>query len=751
MAYCCSTGAPTPKCLCVSEKAKLIGAADGMFPDFGHHSEREMGGLWMHPIKVLDGFWLRFRDEKAEHVDTWVIADRFFCLPHKNVFEYGANLGHTRVTIRQERLAPESAPGVVVSYRFVNHDSEPRPIVAELLVRTELYPVWYSMDAGAYQDGPDEGAWEPETLTFHAKDRDNPWYAGVRCRTMPAQVRVGQFFGPQQTAGQGVSASFRYEMTLAGGEERVLTFYMAGSAVSRDEVEENLALLSSGRDFEREKQERYDRLLERSRLSVGDPRLEEVWQWIKINTDWLTVDAGKYGRGLAAGLPEYPWWFGCDNCYAIQGLLAIGEYQLARETLKLLADYSEKVNGNGRVVHEITTYGLCSNPGNTQETAHFVTAVWHYWRWTGDWSLVEELLPFLEKAMTWLKNQDDDGDFFPSGYGIIEIAGLNAEMIDSIVYTVQAWQCYGEMCRAAGCQAEAEAAERMFRLSREALESKMWDEEMGSYCDAHTSPAFVRSRRETILGRRKERTPEMERAFDAMLARKTGPEDEEVGFLINGNWTLATPMETGLAPDGRAARALKYLNTPSFVGPYGIYLNALDRGAMMTISTGAVAVAQARYGYGDRALELIRRMASTFGMANPGMMSEMSPDYGCACQAWTAYALFVPVVRHMFGIQPVAGEDRIDLVPAMPSAWETAELTRVRVLSGEISLRYQRLENGYTLAIEAENCPAIRLRLRDGEQAEVSGMAAEGGWLAIPLDASGKAAVTVTNRQPNQA
>jgi len=274
---------------------------------------------------------------------------------------------------------------------------------------------------------------------------------------------------------------------------------------------------------------------------------------------------------------------------------------------------------------------------------------------------------------------------------------------------------------------------------------------MGSYCDAYASPAFVRSRRETILGRRRERTPEMEQAFDAMLARKTGPEDEEVGFLINGNWTLATPMETGLAPEARAARALAYLNTSDFVGPYGIYLNALDKGAMMTISTGAVAVAQARYGYGDRALELIRRMAATFGMANPGMMSEMSPDYGCVCQAWTAYALFVPVVRHMFGIQPVAGEQRIDLTPAMPSAWPAAELTHVRVLSGEISLRYQRRENGYTMTVETENCPAVRLCLRDGQRAEAAGAAAEGGWLDIPLDASGKAVVTVTNKQADQA
>ena len=61
-----TTNAPAPKALCASEHAKLISGTDGLFPDFGHHSEGEMGGLWMHPIKVLDGFWLRFRDEEAD-------------------------------------------------------------------------------------------------------------------------------------------------------------------------------------------------------------------------------------------------------------------------------------------------------------------------------------------------------------------------------------------------------------------------------------------------------------------------------------------------------------------------------------------------------------------------------------------------------------------------------------------------------------------------------------------------------------
>lgn len=741
-----TTHAPAPKALCASEHAKLISGTDGLFPDFGHHSEGEMGGLWMHPIKVLDGFWLRFRDVEAEHVDTWIVADSYECAPEGNAFGYASGLGHTRVTIRREQLAPESAPGVVVTYRLVNHDAAPRRVEVEWLARTDLYPAWFSLDSGFCQDGQDCGAWDAATATFTARDEKNPWFAAIRCVTPPDRAQVGQLFGPQITRGQGVSLSVVYAMTLGAGEERALTFHITGSAQSLEEAQARLTLLASREDFLAEKQARYDALLSQSRLEVADGSFQKVWDWVKVNTDWLIVDAGPHGRALSAGMPEYPWWFGCDSCYAIQGLLAMGQYALARQTLKLLADYSEKVNGNGRIVHEITTYGLCSNPGNTQETAHFVTALWHYWRWTGDRSLIDQVMPLARKSMAWLQAQDEDGDLFPSGYGIIEIAGLNAEMIDSIAYTAQAWGCYADLCRLQGDAAEEARARELYRRTCAAMNEKMWDEEAGSYCDAYASLAFVRSRWEEILGRRHGHNPEAERAFDRMLARKDCPEEAETGFLINGNWTLVTPMEAGLAPADKAERALAYLDTPAFVGPWGVYLNALNRDAIMTISTGAVAVAQARYGHADRALELLRRMNATFGMATPGTVSEMSPDYGCFCQAWTAYALFTPVVRHFFGVQPRGDAGFVELSPCMPAAWSQAALADVRVLDGWLSLDYARQGAGYTLTLSGRDCPELRLRLSAGETARIQGAQAreEQGWLIFALPQGETVRVTVS-------
>lgn len=64
-----------------------------------------------------------------------------------------------------------------------------------------------------------------------------------------------------------------------------------------------------------------------------------------------------FGRGLGAGLPEYPWWFGCDNGYALRGALASGRFELAKQTVELLARASAEANGNGRIVRELSGTG----------------------------------------------------------------------------------------------------------------------------------------------------------------------------------------------------------------------------------------------------------------------------------------------------------------------------------------------------------------------------------------------------------
>lgn len=719
-----STHSACKKYVCASERLKCIGSLDGFFLDFGHHQEQEMGGVWLHPIKLLDGFWLRFHDLTAENVNTWIIADGFENAPEGNRFTYQSGLGHTPVCITRAQLAPEGINGLIVTYMLHNAAREVRPIELEFLAQTDLRPVWFSETAGIVDGEFDTGEWLAAENVFLAKDCAHEWYTAIGANLSPAKVLHGERNGPQNTHHSGVGVSLYFELTLGAGETRELNFYIAGSYTSRAECLSEYKLLTLGKDFRLEKEKRYEKLLSKSRLTLPDAHFTEVFDWVKVNTDWLIQDSGKYGRGLTAGIPEYPWWFGCDSFYALQGVLAMGDFTLCRDTLGLILDYSRKVNGNGRIVHEVTTGGICANPGNTQETAHFLLTVYQYYQWTGDKGFVSRAFPYLQKCVTWLSAQDTDGDLFPSGYGIIEIAGLHSEMIDSAVYTCEGYACFAKICHVLDKADTARLWEEKAKALKSAINEKLWDDEAGLYCDTFTSYPEVMHNREAIL----EKTPphmeaEIEALMQKLLTQKEPLGDTESGWLINRNWVINTPMEAGLAPHDKAERALATLHTSEFIGPWGMYLNGMYRNATMTISTGVMAVAQARYGYADRALELLQKMFATFGMATPGTLSEMSPDSGCFVQAWTVYAALTPVVQYFFGVTPQAFENRVLLSPCMPSVWPEATLANVRVPGGALTLHYRRVDTLEHYTVEGASAMPVVFRVPVDSAWVVNGVA----------------------------
>lgn len=685
-----TTRCTRPQYVCGNEKIKLIGGIDGYFPDFGHHLENEMGGLWLYPVKLLDGFWMHFIDHTAKTVDCYMKADEFENYPHKNVFHYyGSSLGHTTVVADRIQFAPEGMKGIVVKYVFHNQGKESCECTTELMARVHMVPVWLSEKVGLVAGESVE--LHQEDGCFVAKDSANSWYVIVGCDIPWDDSRIGDFFGPEITVGTGESLAMTHNFTLAPGETKEITFYMAGSELSEEEAREQYRLISLNKDYEGEKKAKYEKLIDTAKLVVEDKNFQNIYEWVKVNTDWLILDQDTCGRGIMAGIPEYCWWFGCDSFYTLQGILGIGDAKLCRDTLKLIKDYSEKVNGNGRIVHEILPNGFCPNPGNTQETAHFVTMVWKYFEWTGDREFLEECMPYIEKSITWLQEQDDDGDMYPSGYGITEIAGLNMEMIDTIAYTCEAYECYSRIMELKGDKETAEKYVSLYEQMKEKINRELWDEENGLYCDAYASYATIEEKRDVIEGMlESSHSDEMRAYILRILEERKNDGTKERGWLLNRNWPINTPIEIGIADRDKAMRALEIMDTPDYIGDYGMYLSAMYQGAQMTISTGVMAVAQAMYGRVDSSLALIEKMFTTFSMATPGAMSEMSSDYGCFVQAWTAYSVFLPVVRFFFGIEPKASEGKILVNPCMPSKWGNASMEEVPVLDGTVSVRAEK-------------------------------------------------------------
>jgi glycogen debranching enzyme len=111
-------------------------------------------------------------------------------------------------------------------------------------------------------------------------------------------------------------------------------------------------------------------------------------------------DVPEIGRGLSAGLPDYPWWFGTDNTYALQGVIATGNKDLVYRTIDLVHGLSQKTNGNGRILHEVSTNGAVFNPGNVNETPQFISLLWTVYRWTGDKAFLRKYYPAVKQGLT---------------------------------------------------------------------------------------------------------------------------------------------------------------------------------------------------------------------------------------------------------------------------------------------------------------------------------------------------------------
>jgi glycogen debranching enzyme len=463
--------------------------------------------------------------------------------------------------------------------------------------------------------------------------------------------------------------------------------------------------MTEGKSKLTQKIERYKKINSTSHLTIPDKSIEQMYEWLKYNTDWLTRNVPEIGIGLSAGLPDYPWWFGGDAVYSLQGVLATGDHALAKNTIILLEKISKQTNGNGRIIHEVSTNGSVYNPGLLSETALFITLLRNYFAWTGDKELITKLFPEVNKGIKWLLDNDIDGNGYPNGNGLMEIPGLDKEMIDVAVYTQQAFSSAAELAVALGENKLATDYQKLADELKVKINKEWWNETVRSFGDfrgtvAEAKPilkgAIIRAdtlRKPWVIAELKE--------TEKQLSKYTAI--QQIPHVIYRNWVVNTPLETGIADFEKGQAALE--TAKKYENPYGVYVTGIDRteepdsvvlksrkktfsyiGAVMTIPTGVQAVAAANYGKPEDALRYITMLHRSFSYALPGSMYEVSPDFGMMVQAWNGYGVDVPIINHFFGIKPKAYEKSIYISPCMPLDWKDASIDNVRVGNNSFSL-----------------------------------------------------------------
>lgn len=686
------------------ERAYLVGTADGRFPQLGWHIRGEMGGVWFPPNKVLDGYWLTLDGQPLPP------ARAFRALPAHAELVY-PTVGDVQVT--RTEFALERLPAILVGITLRSAGPEGRSICLGMGMRSKLmgpYPWSDSQprDAATVR-GRDVAALHDGTLRFH--DPATRRRALVRASIAPQAVSIAPQDGAMGTDPPalpgGAWGSLSWVLVLPSGAPVTLWLAVAGSDLSDGDDEAALShALADPRQRLSERTAARHGLLAQSRIGGLPPDLGDAFDAAKLNLADLRravpaarlhgVDADDVAdsprdtieiRGLGAGFPDYPHFFGGDGCYATYGLLASGQWDVAKDHLRLLRDASRAVNGRtGKVVHEVTfdgtvTYGTIRDAGNADETPLLATASELIWRWSGDVGFRDEMYGFVREGMRYLVDElDPDNDGYPSGEGGTERIGAGDETLAVCVTT---WEALRALQRLASDCADNRtaswAADRASRLEA-TFDGDWWMADAGLYADS--------------LGERNRR-------------------------ILQRHWIGVMPMTAGLAPAAHAAVALGRLESAMFSGPSGLGHTGGDEGSadgtdrrVWTIANAMMAVAEANYGRLDQALRYMRPIAAAVDLEMPGALPEVLPSPGYEVfgdfrdrlmfmQAWSAYGVQWPVVHHFLGIRPDVPGGVLSVVPHLPPAWRRLSVEGLRVGDSAVSVTARRGRGGYCTDVDA--------------------------------------------------
>ncbi|WP_433306125.1 hypothetical protein ACQP2F_19955 [Actinoplanes sp. CA-030573] len=719
------------------DRAYEVGAEDGTYPATGWHIRGEMGGFWSQPIKLLDGVW--FAADGA-----WLTASRFTAHPGYTTMTLAGPGG---MEIERTDVVPDGARAALIGLRLPAGAGTVRLTVDAHSELLSAYPWGFTTPSQATANNPDTGSFDGRNLVFRDRDGQggHDWAALVGSALTPSGHALGPGMrGPQGDVicgdptpavcddgpyGKGTGGRLTYE--VQGG--RTVWFAVAGSdqglASARTEMSR---VLRDPRRALSAKMAARRAVADRTRVDLpGDRLLQQSVDWSKQNladsvqqSRDLRLFASAQGTALppvkgtlaeanwlGAGWPDYPWIFATDGEYSAFASVAAGQFRAIENHLRTLRAISDVINDrSGKVVHEVTPdgqvyFGTNTDPGNTDETVKFPSAVALIWRWTGDDRFRDEMYDFSVRAMRYAVALDADGDGWPEGSGNVERAGMGQEKLDVAVYTIRGLLDLADMAASRGDRVTAAWARSAAAGRQRKFESDWWyGGDAHSYADSLQDPGNTK--------------------------------------LFQRYWIGAVPMEAEL-PGGepvadRGEAALAQRERGCFTGEFGFFhtgtpgcdsvvSSAPPERDIFSLGNAVMATAEGNYGR----LAEQRRYTTANARSQldpsvwemPGAMPEIlpSPDFGTnmskdflsrssVLQTWGAYGILWPVVHQQLGIDPDLGRGALSVVPQIPPGQTRIAGSNIAVGRGHVDVRAEVGGGTLTVTVGA----AVRARLTLG-------------------------------------
>ena len=623
--------------------------------------------LWVHPLKVGNGFRLGFSTStNGEPIPGSQIARTVHVRPELTTITYS----HAAFQVRQHILAPRdtAASGILVLLEVDSPD--PMEIVAE------FHPVLNYMWPGSL--GGQYAYWDGERRVFVLSEslQESNAVVGSPWATNSVEHPAHQLGDAPRT------------MVIPVDPERArrefIPIAVAGGTVPRDTVFARYAhLIANAEELYRDTRAWADSALATTAsVETPDPSLDLALEWAKINLEEQRVCNPDLGCGFVAGWglsrngmrPGFGWFFGGDAMINTYAMDALGQWELVAEELAFLAKYQR---GDGKITHEISqaaahldwfdTYPYAYYHADT--TPHWMSALYQYWLASGDDDLLRELWPAYRRAWAWCLTAETDGDGIientVGGLGAVEVGGLG-EALHQDIYLAGVWVAALEGALAMAERMEdsevLDAAAQIAPVARETLNNAYWREADGHH------------------------------AFGILAGGGT-----------NDNLTVwpATAAAFGLLDDERARRTLARIAGDRVSSDWGAHMLSTESplyhplqynmGTVWPFVTGFASWAQYRYRRpwaGFHLMDAVKQMTFDWSLGRHGELfsgSFYQPlDQTVPHQFFATSMLATPLLRGVFGWEPDAPNGRARLAPQLPPDWPEAAVRGLRV--GETTL-----------------------------------------------------------------
>lgn len=420
----------------------------------------------------------------------------------------------------------------------------------------------------------------------------------------------------------------------------------------------------------------------------------------------LMTDIG-YGDVPVAGLPWFAVPFGRDSLITSLFMLPLNPEKVKGTLRTLVAYQGEKVDPwrdeqPGKIMHEIRFGELAvtnQSPftpyyGTIDATPLFLVVISEYYNWTGDISLIEELMPNIKRALEWIDkygvrdeskfvtyhqeaekgfpNQGwkdssnsiihDDGAYATSPIALSEVQG----------YVYQAKKGLAPIVRLLEEEELADQLEREASELKSAFEETFWLEDESFYAIAlDENQRQVRSVTSNPGHLLMAGLLEEERAKH--VANRLVADDMFNGFGIR---TMSTEA-TGYYP-------MSYHNGSVWPHDNALCLIGLSRLGFKEEANKVMAgiLEASKYFEYQRLPELFCGHQSSIGYT-------IEYPTTCSPQAWSAGVAIV-FLQAMLGLNPNAITRQIQLAPSLLNRMDYLEADNITIGSGELSLIVRR-------------------------------------------------------------